>query len=435
MATTKIWDGITWRDLQGPQGPAGPTVVSADSVNFCKLGTDGKILVAQADLDARYVNVTGDTMTGPLAVTAGSVMTAPPSAIHPSTALHVARSGGTAIVEVYTAAATGAIPAVYFRRKGGTLAAPAPIASGQQMGAVRWVTKPNNGAADRTTAQINVATSSVESDDGYFDGTMGMTLTGAKAGNPSASIIFQCTVASGRVITTTCDTFVVAGTNFSVDANGRIASLDGIAVDRTRAGVGGEFFVDNVNDGETAYGAYAKCTGTAATVTAGGITGVRGEVTGNVWNAVGVAGIATSTGGTNYGLQAQSSGANRNIGLWVNTGTVKRAGDFAVQSVSPDDVYLKGFVGLNWSTPSNQLEVGGSTMLRGTLDVVGNITSTGAAHSFASASIPSSAVIGSAAFTPATSAAAGAAGSMRWDENYLYVRTATAWKRIALTAF
>jgi hypothetical protein len=74
-------------------------------------------------------------------------------------------------------------------------------------------------------------------------------------------------------------------------------------------------------------------------------------------------------------------------------------------------------------------------MIRSTLNVVGNITSAGTAHSFAAGSIPSSAVVGGTAFTPATSAAAGAVGSMRWDENFLYVRTATAWKRVALAAF
>jgi hypothetical protein len=65
----------------------------------------------------------------------------------------------------------------------------------------------------------------------------------------------------------------------------------------------------------------------------------------------------------------------------------------------------------------------------------GNLTSTGTAHSFANGSIPSPAVIGSTAFTPANSAAAGVDGSMRWDEDFLYVRVASGWKRVALTAF
>jgi hypothetical protein len=90
---------------------------------------------------------------------------------------------------------------------------------------------------------------------------------------------------------------------------------------------------------------------------------------------------------------------------------VARVGDFAYRSEGP--------------APSQ---------LGGALSVAGNISSTGTAHSFAANSIPSSAVVGGTAFTPASSAAAGAAGSIRWDENFLYVRTGTAWKRVALTA-
>jgi hypothetical protein len=91
------------------------------------------------------------------------------------------------------------------------------------------------------------------------------------------------------------------------------------------------------------------------------------------------------------------------------------------------------FFGFNWSTPTHQLEVGGDTMLRGPLEVVGNITSSGTAHAFANGSIPSPAVIGGSASTP-TAGTAAAAGSMRWDENFLYIRTGTAWKKVALTA-
>lgn len=68
MPDTRIWTGTVWQSLVGPTGPAGPIVVSADAGNLAKLGTDNRILVAQADLDARFVNVTGDNMTGTLAL-------------------------------------------------------------------------------------------------------------------------------------------------------------------------------------------------------------------------------------------------------------------------------------------------------------------------------------------------------------------------------
>ncbi len=55
---------------KGDKGDPGPTVVSADAGNFAKLGTDGHLIVKQSELDDRYVLVAGDTMTGPLVVTA-----------------------------------------------------------------------------------------------------------------------------------------------------------------------------------------------------------------------------------------------------------------------------------------------------------------------------------------------------------------------------
>ena len=48
----------------GAQGPEGPTVVSTDAGNMAKLGGDGLIAVPQADLDARYVNASGDEING-----------------------------------------------------------------------------------------------------------------------------------------------------------------------------------------------------------------------------------------------------------------------------------------------------------------------------------------------------------------------------------
>ena len=91
-------------------------------------------------------------------------------------------------------------------------------------------------------------------------------------------------------------------------------------------------------------------------------------------------------------------------------------------------------LGVNFFNPTKTLEVGGTTMLRGTCEITGNITSSGTAHSFAANSIPASAVIGSVASTVASGLAPGASGAMVWDENFLYLRTATAWKKIPLNA-
>ena len=48
MSATKIWNGTAWVSLVGPQGPAGPTVVSADANNASRVGSDGHILTPPA---------------------------------------------------------------------------------------------------------------------------------------------------------------------------------------------------------------------------------------------------------------------------------------------------------------------------------------------------------------------------------------------------
>lgn len=288
MATEiNVWTGAEWESIRGPAGatgPEGPTVVSADTVNVAKLGTDGKILVAQADLDARYVNMTGDTMTGVLSVK---------PAVGPATpdgSIAVVGDGTNANFTIQRNADANGHPSIRFKRSRGTTAAPTSIQGTDSLGAIGW----NAVGAGGTYLQ-------------------------------AGSIIVACT----------------------------------------------------------------------ATPVAGD-TLIRSQMAFTVSNGV------------------------------ANTQVLR---------ITPEAMVLQSNLGILWTTPTNALEVQGSTMLRTTLEVVGNITSAGAAHSFAAGSIPSSAVIGSTAFTPATSAAAGAVGSMRWDENFLYVRTATAWKRIALASF
>jgi hypothetical protein len=414
-----IFDGTKWLPLQGADGAEGPTVVSADAKNLAKLGTDGKLLVSQPDLDAIYVNLAGDNMTGPLGIKVGATMTPPATAIQPSTVLHVAREAGSAFIEAYDAGATGTT-GLMFRRKAGTLAAPTPLVTNQNIGVIRWQVKPNNGAADRTAAQISFINQSPETEDGYFDSALGVSCGGHASGKPSAGITLSSTLANGS-------TFVVAAENFFVTADGYFtASKGNFVVSGTQAK-----HTVTAGNGVTAVGHYGAAVGTSAT--SGGVTGLRGEVTGTASTGTGVSAFVTATATQNYGLSSVVSGGTRNCGLYVDV--PKASGSYAVQFQGDADSYFKSNVGIGWSTPSVALEVGGATKLRTTLEVVGNITSAGTAHSFASASIPSSAVIGSTAFTPANSAAAGTAGSMRWDENFLYVRTGTAWKRVALTAF
>lgn len=411
MPTTKIFNGTEWIDLQGPEGP---TAVSADLVNVARLGTDGKILVSQADLDARYTNVTGDTMTGPLTVKAPQ----PAGTATVSSLVTVAAETGRAIARITNANEDANGPFLTLRKDRGTLAAPTPVKANDQLGQVRFIMA--NGTSERTAGAI----ASFAAADGTATGCdsfMQISVQAANVATTATAITLRNTVASGR-------TFECNADNFAVTASGNITAS------------GGDFIVNDTQvkstvtagDSVTAIGFYGAAVGTSAT--SGGVTGVRGEVTGTVSTGTGVAAVVTATATQNFGVAAIVSGGTKNCGLY--TDVPKATGSYSVQCQGDADIYLKGSVGIGWSTPTVALEVGGATKLRTTLEVVGNITSAGTAHSFASASIPSSAVIGATATTPASSAAPGTAGTMRWDASYLYICVAAnSWKRVALTAF
>lgn len=136
MATTKIWNGTAWVDLVGPQGPAGPTVVSTDAGQLAKLGSDGKLLVAQADLDARYVNVTGDTMTGPLTVERDGT------------------SGASSFV--CNAYADAGNSVVTLRKTRGTKAAQTPCVNGDFVGRLNFSTITTTGVAQVANLNCSV---------------------------------------------------------------------------------------------------------------------------------------------------------------------------------------------------------------------------------------------------------------------------------------
>jgi hypothetical protein len=412
-----VWTGADWESCRGPQGatgPEGPTVVSADAVNVAKIGTDGKILVAQADLDTRYVNVVGDTMTGPLAVTPSAALAAP------SGHVQISGQGFQPAVSIQGRGDTNGTgtPQVRFLRTRGTAAAPASVQANDNLGTLAFYGWLPNGTAANPVSII-----------AQCDATPAAGDTTAKGRITLIASTFVCTA---KNFTVGGDGSVVsANGNFSVNTSGFVTSKDGILVQRSQFGTAGQFETSNVGSGETGYGIQAKCTGTS--LTSGSITGVLGQVTGSVGTGFGIAATVNATATQNYGLAANVSGGTRNCGVYVDV--PKAANSWSVQCQGEADSYFKGNVGIAWSTPTNALEIGGAAMIRSTLNVVGNITSAGTAHSFAAGSIPSSAVVGGTAFTPATSAAAGAVGSMRWDENFLYIRTATAWKRVALATF
>lgn len=230
----RIWTGSAWESIKGADGAPGPTVVSADAGNVAKLGADGRISVQPSDMDSRFVNVTGDTMTGVLNVKPavgpglpdGSVLVVGDNTNANIAALRNADAGGGSVLGL--------------SRSRGTNAAPTATQAGDQLGTIAWRGHANSA---------------------YL-----------------AAGFIRCAM----------------------------------------------------------YAAYQA-----------GDTFIRGAIE-----------IGASTG-------------------TLNASTMTIAG---------------GNVGIQWSTPTSALEVGGTTTLRSTLEVVGNITSAGTAHAFAVASINGDAV-------------------------------------------
>jgi hypothetical protein len=123
-----------------------------------------------------------------------------------------------------------------------------------------------------------------------------------------------------------------------------------------------------------------------------------------------------------YATQAYFSGAYRSCGsIQYRVDAVSEVGDavartgFSVFTSNGISAALpvivatsQKLVGINWTTPTHQLEVGGDAIVRGPLEVTGNITTAGTAHSFAAGSIPTSALGGAfGALTASTVSATG----------------------------
>ena len=460
MATEiNVWTGAEWESIRGPAGatgPEGPTVVSADTVNVAKLGTDGKILVLQADLDARYVNLTGDTMTGVLTVQPAVGPSAPDGSVQ------VIGNGTSAAVTVQRNQDAGQ-PILFFKKSRGTTAAPTLVQSGDTLSTIQ--TRAYGAAGTYTTAGfINIAA----------------TKTPAPA-----------------------DVGIASEMRFSVHDGAAIVQAMTIAP--AGVSIGTITNAVTVNNGNNGIALTANAT-TASANTVNQAWGVRSYVD------------CVTKGSSCLVADNTGKGTDYNYGIALLS-LAKGPNNYSFYDGSAADNYFKGNVGINWLTPTANLEVNGTAKIRGTIEITGNITSSGTAHNFAAASIPASAiggnfttisvtggrsnfaavnepyaigvrysaatapnyvgtsatgdfqvssaggvailsitstgnitntgtahsfaagsipgaaVVGSVANTPATSAAAGTAGSIRWDENFLYVRTGTAWKRVALTAF
>ena len=392
--------------------------VSKDATNLTKLDADGNILTSTADVAAKFVQKAGDTMTGPLIVKApqpaGTAGVVGLSAV-------VAESG-RAISRIENAGDSAMGPFLVLRKDRGTLAAPTSVKNADQLGQVRFAMA--NGTTERTASLITAFAVA----DGIAtgcDSSMSLNVFAANPATPATVFTLTNSVASGRTFECTAD-------NFAVNVNGYITSKDGLGVQRSRADAAVRIDQTGTGSGET--GVALRASSSGSSLTSGAVTGVYAESIGTSKVGIGVQGRATGASETNYGLQAfAANGTVRNVGLYIND--IPAAGtNFAIESQADAATFLKGRLGVGFASPTHQLEVGGDTMLRGPLEVTGNITSSGTAHAFANGSIPSPAVIGNTPRTIAATGSAGSAGQMVWDDNFLYLRTTSGWKKVALTA-
>ena len=345
--------------------------------------------IDQTTLDARYVNATGDTMTGHLRVSGAGVSVEGSGKAN----LYVDFSGGG--TNYYDA------DTHIFRSKSD--ATQKTVIYFDNTGNIVSVGK------SHTLETASIKRAAVEGiDEAALDAryvnVTGDTVTGALKIHPTAAPANgACLLVVG---TGTAGAATVYGYTYSDNAN--IGS-----VQRFRRWRGTEAAPASVIAGDTiATTSYAAGSGATSTVGLGnlrltiGNTPAAGEVIGNAMWDWALQGLA----GTRY-LHLDYTK------IWTDVPSF----------------------GVCWITPTSTFEVGGDSKLRGTLDVTDNITSAGTAHNFVAKSIPASAINGliSSAIpkkTPASQTATGTAGEFCWDANYFYGAIATnEWRRIPWT--
>ena len=373
-------------------------VSSAGGVSMMQVGTTGNITspgtahsfvagsiarsavagIAETDLDTRYVNTTGDTMTGVLTVKP----TVGPAA--PDGSVHIIGDGTNANLTVQRNQDSGQ-PVLVFKKSRGTTAAPTAVHSGDTLSTFQ---SRGYGAAGTyiTAGFINVACTRAPAaaDTGIpaemrfsvHDGAaskqvMVLSPTGVGATDVTATSVTAANFTATNTVTATNITAAntVTATNITATGTAKTVALE-------------------VSSASTLSGRLIvkPTAGVAVTVEATS-PGATSQATGMVVNILPVA-SKTSRG---IAIDNKGSGTDANYGLTIDSLPVG-ANNYALFIQAPASNYFAGNVGIGWQTPTHPLEVNGATMLRGTLDVTGNIASTGTTHSFVAKSIPASAI-------------------------------------------
>jgi hypothetical protein len=400
----KIFDGTNWKSLKGADGAEGPTVVSANPNNATKLGTDGRIFTPPATettigavkagsglgigADGLLVvspAVSLPSESGGLADTAAgsvglSVLFAREDHTHPyptaaqvgaitqteadaryvevagdtmKGTLAIERDGptGSATVQPRVYSDTFS-PNVVFTKTRGTKAAQTPIIAGDYLGRINFNTITTTGTTITNNIQCvaNAAATATGVD-------TRLSFVTSNAAGATAEVV---TFASDYIRLRTPLTDLVRVTN----------GLSGLALEVIASTASG----NSVNQGW-------------------GVSSRADLVTKN----------ACCFNATNTG-----KGTEFNTCFQVDTTLPAGANNYSIYGGSPAQNYFRGNVGINWTTPTANLEVQGTAKIRGTLEVTGNITSAGTAHAFAAGSITASAIGGSfGTLTASTVSAAG----------------------------
>jgi hypothetical protein len=393
----KIYDGADWYSIKGPQGDdgakgdagvPGPTAVSTDANNVVELGTDGLLKLDPAKLDSRFVNLTGDTMTGPLIVRPAAAAAAGTGHIQV-----VNSAGAFQPVVSGVGYGTGSTQPVFRMAKArGTAEAPESVQANDTLGQVNFQGCGPDGVF-RTTANINVncdATPAVGST--HIRGRMGFLVndgTGIKTPvivyGDRVDLTVPLKLPATATVPSISATNATSGVTLGQDSWGFMSSA---GVNRTTWSVSGtqNNYVMDTPSADPSAATYILLR------TAGNEVSIRAQQNG--FDSL----VSGSAGGLVVGTNATSNGemAFQTNGL--------------VRSTITND----GNLGVGWLAPTNRLEVFGTTLLRGTCEVTGNITSAGTAHNFAANSIPVSAISGlpvAATVAPLPNAAVAAVGT------------------------
>jgi hypothetical protein len=227
MAALYYWTGTAWEPIStgdggggggigpvGPVGPPGPSAVSTNAGQLAKLGTDNLILVSSADLDTRYVNVVGDTMTGTLTVRAPAGS---------SSFIQVLSEGNVCACSYDAYGTAAAFPFLSFKKFRGTAAAPTAALNGDSLSVTQVVTA-NAAGTQFIASQIRtIATADAVVGQAGLKTRMEFSVHSGTA----AVVPFQITDAGSLVTSTGSDPAV---TRVALTANTQGASKVGVGI-------------------------------------------------------------------------------------------------------------------------------------------------------------------------------------------------------------